>query len=64
MYKYIYKGPNGASYIVDKSNNGDKVVIYSSRSRVLVIWVFFISDVSVCPSTYSTFTRYEYGGIQ
>jgi hypothetical protein len=27
MYKYIYKGPNGASYSVDKSDNGDKVVI-------------------------------------
>jgi hypothetical protein len=27
LYKYICKGPNGASYSVDKSNNGDKVVI-------------------------------------
>jgi hypothetical protein len=27
LYKYIYKGPDGASYSVDKSNNGDKVVI-------------------------------------
>jgi hypothetical protein len=27
LYKYIYKGPNGASYSVDKSDNGDKVVI-------------------------------------
>jgi hypothetical protein len=27
MYKYIYKGPDGASYSVDKSNNYDKVVI-------------------------------------
>jgi hypothetical protein len=27
MYKYIYKSPNGASYTVDKSDNGDKVVI-------------------------------------
>jgi hypothetical protein len=27
LYKYIYKGPDGASYSVDKSKNGDKVVI-------------------------------------
>jgi hypothetical protein len=27
LYKYIYKGPDGASCSVDKSNNGDKVVI-------------------------------------
>jgi hypothetical protein len=27
LYKYIYKGPDGASYSVDKSDNGDKVVI-------------------------------------
>jgi hypothetical protein len=27
LYKYIYKGPNRASYSVDKSANGDKVVI-------------------------------------
>jgi hypothetical protein len=27
MYKYIYRGPDGASYSVDKSKNGDKVVI-------------------------------------
>jgi hypothetical protein len=27
MYKYVYKGPNGASYSVDKSDSGDKVVI-------------------------------------
>jgi hypothetical protein len=27
MYKYIHKGPDGASYSVDKSDNGDKVVI-------------------------------------
>jgi hypothetical protein len=27
LYKYIYKGPDGASYSVDKSENGDKVVI-------------------------------------
>jgi hypothetical protein len=27
LYKYIYKGPDGASYLVDKSKNGDKVVI-------------------------------------
>jgi hypothetical protein len=27
MYKYIYKGLDRASYSVDKSNNGDKVVI-------------------------------------
>jgi hypothetical protein len=27
LYKYIYKGPDGASYSVDKSNNGDNVVI-------------------------------------
>jgi hypothetical protein len=27
LYKYIYKGPDGASYFVDKSHNGHKVVI-------------------------------------
>jgi hypothetical protein len=27
LYKYIYKGPDGASYLVDKYDNGDKVVI-------------------------------------
>jgi hypothetical protein len=27
LYKYIYKGPDGASYSVDRSKNGDKVVI-------------------------------------
>jgi hypothetical protein len=27
LYKYIYKGPDGASYSVDRSDNGDKVVI-------------------------------------
>jgi hypothetical protein len=27
LYKYIYKGPDEASYFVDKSDNGDKVVI-------------------------------------
>jgi hypothetical protein len=27
LYKYIYKGPDGASYSVNKSDNGDKVVI-------------------------------------
>jgi hypothetical protein len=27
LYKYIYKGPDGASNSVDKSDNGDKVVI-------------------------------------
>jgi hypothetical protein len=27
LYKYICKGPDGASYFVDKSDNGDKVVI-------------------------------------
>jgi hypothetical protein len=27
LYKYIYKGPDGTSYSVDKSTNGDKVVI-------------------------------------
>jgi hypothetical protein len=27
LYKYIYKGPDEASYSVDKSDNGDKVVI-------------------------------------
>jgi hypothetical protein len=27
LYKYIYKDPDGASYSVDKSDNGDKVVI-------------------------------------
>jgi hypothetical protein len=27
VYKYIYKGPDGSSYLVDKSDNGDKVVI-------------------------------------
>jgi hypothetical protein len=27
LYKYIYKGPNRASYSVDKSENGEKVVI-------------------------------------
>jgi hypothetical protein len=27
LYKYIYKGPDGASFLVDKSDNGDKVVI-------------------------------------
>jgi hypothetical protein len=27
LYKYIYKGPDGSSYLVDKSDNGDKVVI-------------------------------------
>jgi hypothetical protein len=27
LYKYIYKGPDGASYSVDKSDNGDKVII-------------------------------------
>jgi hypothetical protein len=27
LYKYIYKGSDGASYSVDKSDNGDKVVI-------------------------------------
>jgi hypothetical protein len=27
LYKYIYKGPDGASYSVDKSDNSDKVVI-------------------------------------
>jgi hypothetical protein len=27
LYKYLYKGPDGASYSVDKSDNGDKVVI-------------------------------------
>jgi hypothetical protein len=27
MYKYIYKGPDRASYLVDKSTNRDKVVI-------------------------------------
>jgi hypothetical protein len=27
LYKYIYKGPDGASYSIDKSDNGDKVVI-------------------------------------
>jgi hypothetical protein len=26
LHKYIYKGPDGASYCVDKSDNGDKVV--------------------------------------
>jgi hypothetical protein len=34
LYKYKYKGPNGASYFVDKSDNGDKVVIDEiKRSR-------------------------------
>jgi hypothetical protein len=27
LYKYIYNSPDGASYSVDKSDNGDKVVI-------------------------------------
>jgi hypothetical protein len=27
QYKYIYKGPDGASYLVDKYDSGDKVVI-------------------------------------
>jgi hypothetical protein len=27
LYKYIYEGPNRASYSVDRSDNGDKVVI-------------------------------------
>jgi hypothetical protein len=27
LYKYIYKGSNGASYSIDKFDNGDKVVI-------------------------------------
>jgi hypothetical protein len=27
LYKYIYKGTDGPSYSVDKSDNGDKVVI-------------------------------------
>jgi hypothetical protein len=27
LYKYIYKGPDGASYLVDKYDSGDKVVI-------------------------------------
>jgi hypothetical protein len=27
LYKYIYKGPDGSSYLVDKYDNGDKVVI-------------------------------------
>jgi hypothetical protein len=27
MYKYIYKGPDEASYSVYKPDNGDKVVI-------------------------------------
>jgi hypothetical protein len=27
LYKYIYKGSDGASYSVDKSDNGDKVII-------------------------------------
>jgi hypothetical protein len=31
LYKYIYKGPDGASYSVDKSDNGDKVVIHEIK---------------------------------
>jgi hypothetical protein len=31
LYKYIYKGPNVASYSVDKSDNGDKVVIDETK---------------------------------
>jgi hypothetical protein len=31
LYKYIYKGPDGASHSVDKSDNGDKVVIDESK---------------------------------
>jgi hypothetical protein len=27
LYKYIYKGPDGSSYSVEKSENGDKLVI-------------------------------------
>jgi hypothetical protein len=27
LYKYIYKGLDGAPYSVDKSDNGDKIVI-------------------------------------
>jgi hypothetical protein len=27
LYKYIYKGFDGPSYLVDQSDNGDKVVI-------------------------------------
>jgi hypothetical protein len=27
LYKYIYKGLDGASYSIDKSDNCDKVVI-------------------------------------
>jgi hypothetical protein len=27
LYKYIYKGPDGASYSIDQSDNSDKVVI-------------------------------------
>jgi hypothetical protein len=31
QYMYIYKGPDGASYLVDKSDNGGKVVIDEIR---------------------------------
>jgi hypothetical protein len=31
LYMYIYKGPEGASYSVDKSDNGDKVVIHEIK---------------------------------
>jgi hypothetical protein len=75
LYKYIYKGPNGASYSIDKSDNGDKVVIDEIKwfrdarcvtppEAAYQLYGFSISDVSAYPSTYSTFTRYAYGGIQ
>jgi hypothetical protein len=31
LYKYIYKGPDGPSYSVDQSDNGDKVDIYEIK---------------------------------
>jgi hypothetical protein len=33
LYKYIYKSPDGASYAVDQSENGDKVIDEIQRYR-------------------------------
>jgi hypothetical protein len=58
LYKYIYKGPDGASYSVDKSDNGDKVVIDEIKR-------FKGARCVTHPeAAYSIFIRYAYGGIQ
>jgi hypothetical protein len=61
LYKYIYNAPDGASYLVDKSDNGDKVVIDEIKrfrdaryvTPKVAYWLYGFSLCKMYPSFFS-----------